>query len=189
LTGRGEADHLAQPVRRWLEGARDGDAVNALLMVDARLSLADDLLLIGDHMSMQSSVELRVPFLDLEFLALVERMPGRYKLSRTGARKWLYRRAVRDLLPTELRAALVGRRARWGRKLGFTTQLDRAVEVWATTSAPEFLTGPDAVLPEFARAGAIDAYLTSIRRHRLSRSRQLLALYVLESWLRRAVAV
>ena len=51
-----------------------GDAVNRLLLVDARLSLADDLLIIADHTSMASGVELRVPFLDLEFLALIEEL-------------------------------------------------------------------------------------------------------------------
>ena len=188
ITGRGDPDRLAQPVRSWLDGAADDDTLNALLRVDARLSLADDLLLIGDHMSMQSSVELRVPFLDLELLSLIERMPGRYKLSWSGGRKWLYRRAVRDLLPRGLVAPLTGPRARWGRKLGFSTSLDRAVDTWVATSAASFLTGTDAVLPQFARADAINGYVTSIRRQRLSRSRQLLALYVLESWLRGAVA-
>lgn len=188
LTGRDDADRLAQPVRTWLNGFPDGDAVNALLRVDARLSLADDLLLVGDHMSMQASVELRVPFLDLEFLALVERMPARYKLSWTGARKWLYRRAVRDQLPPELRAPLLGGRARWGRKLGFTTPLDRTVQAWAATDAPAFLTGREAVLPQFARAEAIHGFLDSVRNKGLPRGRQLLALYVLESWLRGAVA-
>src|SRR5437016_9382274 len=119
LTGHGlAAEQLAAPVRRWLEPHDDGDSLNALLRVDARLSLADDLLIVGDHMSMASSVELRVPFLDLELLALVERMPSRYKISRLGERKWLYRRAVEDLLPGELRPALTGWRGRLGRKLG-----------------------------------------------------------------------
>src|SRR5205823_8907968 len=114
---------LADPVRRWLPAGENGDAVNRLLLVDARLSLADDLLIVGDHMSMASSVELRVPFLDLELLALVERMPSRYKISRFGERKWLYRKAVADLLPTSVRTRLTGLRARTGRKLGFTTPL------------------------------------------------------------------
>jgi asparagine synthase (glutamine-hydrolysing) len=109
---------LAEPVRRWLPGDGDGDAVNRLLRVDARLSLADDLLIIGDHMSMASSVELRVPFLDLEFLALVEQMPSAYKISSLGERKWLYRSAVQEMLPRALRAPLTGWRSRLGRKLG-----------------------------------------------------------------------
>src|SRR6266550_2970870 len=146
LTGHGLApEQLAAPVRRWLAPSHDGDSLNALLRVDARLSLADDLLIVADHMSMAASVELRVPFLDLELLALLERMPSRYKVSALGERKWLYRRAARDLLPPGLRAALLGWRARTGRKLGFTTPVDQWFARWMTHDADEFLTGPSAV--------------------------------------------
>lgn len=187
LTGRGDVDRLVQPVRELLSGDPDGDALNTLLRVDTRLSLSDDLLLIGDHMSMASSVELRVPFLDLELLALVERMPSRYKLSWTGARKWLYRRAIVGLLPVELRGHLTGWRARAGPKLGFTTPLDRWVERWIGTTADGFLTGPEAILPQYTRADRIRSYVGEVRQRSLPRSRQLAALYVLESWLRGAV--
>src|SRR5437773_819067 len=124
LTGHAlDPDALAEPVRRWLTVGDGADSLNRLLWVDARLSLADDLLIVADHMSMASSVELRVPFLDLEFLGLVDRMPSTYKVSWLGERKWLYRAAVADLLPTGVRSRLTGLRARTGRKLGFTTPL------------------------------------------------------------------
>jgi asparagine synthase (glutamine-hydrolysing) len=119
----GSARELARAaVGRWLEAA-DGsdDPMNVLLRVDARLSLPDDLLLVADHFSMRSSVELRVPFLDLAFVELVERMPSRYKLSALGERKWLYREAAAELLPPETAARLCGWRARLGRKAGFST--------------------------------------------------------------------
>ena len=187
LTGRGDFERLIRPVRTWLGEDESGDGLNALLKVDARLSLSDDLLLVADHMSMACSIEFRVPFLDLELLALLERMPSRYKLSWTGARKWLYRRAIVGLLPVELQGGLTGRRARAGRKLGFTMPLDRWVNRWVGTSADEFLTGPRAVLPHYTQAERIRAYLGDVRRRHLKRNRQLAALYVLESWLRSAV--
>ena len=89
------ASELARAaVERWMQPDERGDAVNDLLRVDARLSLADDLLIVADHCAMRSSVELRVPFLDLAMLELVERMPSRYKVSPLGERKWLYRQAA-----------------------------------------------------------------------------------------------
>src|SRR5439155_14996782 len=119
LTGHAlDPDALAEPVRRWLTVGDGADSLNRLLYADARLSLADDLLIVADHMSMGSSVELRVPFLDLELLALIERMPSAYKISRFGERKWLYREAVADLLLVAVRSHLTGLRARTGRKLG-----------------------------------------------------------------------
>jgi asparagine synthase (glutamine-hydrolysing) len=185
LTGHpGDGERLAAPVRRWLDTCPDGDSLSALLHVDARLSLADDLLIIADHMAMASSVELRVPFLDLELSALVDRMPSRYKVSRLCERKWLYRRAVRPLLPEGLRGALLGWRARTGRKLGFTTPFESWFERWVARDAERFLLGAGARLPAHLRADSVRRYLDTVRQRRLPRSRQLMALFVLESWLR-----
>ena len=121
--GSGSARELARSaVGRWLHAAEGSDdPMNVLLRVDARLSLPDDLLLVADHFSMRSSVELRVPFLDLAFVELVERMPSRYKLSALGERKWLYREAASRILPDAMAARLCGWRARLGRKAGFST--------------------------------------------------------------------
>ena len=185
LTGRSaDPDQLTAPVRRWLDPHTDGDSLNALLRADARLSLADDLLTVADHMAMASSVELRVPFLDLELLALVERMPSRFKISALGERKWLYRRAVRPLLPEGLRGPLLGWRARTGTKLGFTTPLDSWFARWIERDAEPFLVGREARLPAYLQADALRGYVETVRHRRLPRSRQLMTLFVLESWLR-----
>jgi asparagine synthase (glutamine-hydrolysing) len=185
LTGHGlDPDALVAPVRRWLPEASGGDSLNRLLQTDARLSLADDLLTIADRTSMQSSVELRVPFLDLEFLALVDRMPGRYKVSALGERKWLYRRAVGPLLPDGLRRDLLGSHARLGRKLGFSTPLDRWFGKWVERDAERYLLGADARLPGVVAARPLRALLEDVRARGLPRARQLMSLYVLECWLR-----
>ena len=155
-----------------------------MLRADARLSLADDLLTVADHMAMRSSVELRVPFLDLEFLALVERMPSRYKISALGERKWLYRRAVRPLLPESLRSDLLGWRARTGGKLGFTTPLDTWFRGWIAQDAEEFLAGSQSRLPGYMSGDRLRTYLEVVRQRHWPRDRQLAALFVLETWLR-----
>jgi asparagine synthase (glutamine-hydrolysing) len=183
-----DPEELSEPVRRWLPHNEDGDAVNRLLLVDARLSLADDLLIVADHMSMASSVELRVPFLDLEFLALVERMPSAYKISRWGERKWLYRTAVRRMLPEQLRLALTGWHARTGRKFGFSTPLDAWFSAWLPREGEQFLLGPDARTPDYLSGDAVRRLLVDARDFGRPRSRQLMSLYVLECWLRGASA-
>jgi len=103
-----------------------------------------------------------------------------------GERKWLYRRAARDLLPPSLRASLLGWRARTGRKLGFTTPVDQWFSHWMTQEADAFLTGPSAVLPQVTGGGGagVGRYLAEVRRRGLVRPRQVMALFVLESWLR-----
>ncbi len=122
--GQIPARELARAVvERWATEDPGVDPVNDLLRVDVRMSLADDLLLIADHHSMRASVELRVPFLDLQFLELVERMPSRYKISWIGERKWLYRQGAAERLPPSLRRRLCGPGARLGRKQGFSAPL------------------------------------------------------------------
>ena len=177
-----DPDELAAPVRRWLPD--DSDSVNRLLMVDARLSLADDLLTVADHMSMAWSVELRVPFLDLELLNLVGRMPSRYKISALGERKWLYRDSVRPLLPRSFRDSVTGWRARLGSKLGFATPLDSWLDVWVARDAEQYLLGPDARSPDYLRGDRLRRLLSDARDRGLPRTRQILSLYVLETWLR-----
>jgi asparagine synthase (glutamine-hydrolysing) len=129
--GSASCDELARTaVQRWVSADETADSLNELLQVDARMSLADDLLLVADHFSMSESVELRVPFLDLRFLELVERMPSRYKLSSIGSRKWLYRNMAARNLPAPLGRRVCGIRARVGRKRGFSTPHD----VWFGSS-------------------------------------------------------
>ena len=178
-----ESDSLADPVRRWL-GHTTGDSFNRLLQIDSRLSLADDLLNVADQMSMASSVELRVPFLDLEFLALVEQMPARFKVSLLGERKWLYRKAVRPLLPAEVRAGLTGWQARTGRKYGFSTPLDRWYPTWLYRDAESFLLGHESRTKDYLNGDRVRTLIEDARDRQRPRIRQLLTIYVLEVWLR-----
>jgi len=83
-----------------------------------------------------------------------------------------------------LRASLLGWRARTGRKLGFTTPVDQWFARWMSHDADGFLTGRDAVLPQLTRGGGVEGFLADVRRRGLARPRQVMALFVLESWLR-----
>jgi asparagine synthase (glutamine-hydrolysing) len=118
LTGRGgeeaadERRRLASDLVADLEGR---ELLDRALYLDTRLVLPDSLLLYGDKMSMAVGLEHRVPFLDLELMSFVERIPAAQRM-RFGVRKSLYRRAMRGLVPdTALRRA----------KQGFTTPYDQ----------------------------------------------------------------
>lgn len=78
------------------------DPVNAMLDVDQRSYLANDLLTKLDMAAMAHSVEGRSPFLDHEFAAFVATIPGQFKLrGKTG--KWILRQAFQGLMePTVL---------------------------------------------------------------------------------------
>ena len=77
------------------------DLLTQMLYVDTRLWLPDELLLIADKMSMAASVELRVPFLDQDLVALVESMHSSQKL-RGLSRKSIHKRAMLKWLPARI---------------------------------------------------------------------------------------
>ena len=111
-------------------------------------------------------------------------MPSRYKVSPFAERKWLFRRAVSRLLPTELRSSLTGWRARTGRTLGFSPPLVRWFGRWVPEEAEGYLTGTGARLPDHVRREGVRSLLASARTRPGAYSRRLASLYVLETWLR-----
>ncbi len=71
-----------------------------MLYIDARTSLSDNLLLCEDKMAMASSVEARVPFLDVPLAEFIETIPGTLKLKGLN-RKYMHKKAVEKWLPKE----------------------------------------------------------------------------------------
>ena len=141
LGGRGDAERLLRlveitdaPVRRALLGDRGSDAeserletaqgvlagaagrdlLEQALYLDTHMFLPDGILLCNDKMSMAAGLELRVPFLDLELMRFVERIPATRRV-RPRQPKRLHKRAMERLLPAEV----VNRR-----KHGFATPYD-----------------------------------------------------------------
>jgi len=81
----------------------DRDLLEQALYLDTHMFLPDGILVCNDKMSMAASLELRVPFLDLELMRYVERIPARLRVGpRAGKR--LHRQAMGRLLPPELAA-------------------------------------------------------------------------------------
>jgi asparagine synthase (glutamine-hydrolysing) len=99
----------------WRDDIDELDDLNKMLYVDARTSLADNLLMYGDKMSMAVSLEARVPFLDLELMALAESIPADFKI-KGRQQKHILKKAMEAWLPPES----VNRE-----KVGFETPIDR----------------------------------------------------------------
>jgi len=111
-----EMDLNLEPiVRDWWEDVEHLGELNQMAYVDARFSLADNLLLYGDKMAMAASLEARVPFLDLELMSLIEGMPAKYKI-RGRTQKYLLKKAVTKWLPPEII---------YRKKIGFDTPVDQ----------------------------------------------------------------
>jgi len=66
----------------FYEKTKGQDDVTRMQHLDLHLWMAGDILLKADKMSMANSLELRVPFLDKEVMALAEKIPVRYRVTR-----------------------------------------------------------------------------------------------------------
>ena len=106
LTGRpgeeAEAERTQQAAD-LLTDVPDRDLLGQALYLDTRMFLPASLLICGDKMSMAASLEQRVPFLDVELMRFVERIPSRARV-RPRAGKRLHRQAMERLLPPEIAA-------------------------------------------------------------------------------------
>jgi asparagine synthase (glutamine-hydrolysing) len=95
--GQAEAERLAT-AHDVLGDVAGRDLLEQALYLDTRMFLPDGILVCNDKMSMAASLELRVPFLDLELMRFVERIPARERV-RPRAGKRLHRMAMQLLLP------------------------------------------------------------------------------------------
>jgi asparagine synthase (glutamine-hydrolysing) len=79
----------------------DGDPLDRMMRADLLTQLPDDLLMLTDRMTMATSLECRVPFLDNTVIDLSLQMPSRLKVNGREL-KYVMKRALRNLLPAEI---------------------------------------------------------------------------------------
>jgi asparagine synthase (glutamine-hydrolysing) len=87
------------------ERVQHADFLNQMLYLDTKIFMVSLNLTYNDKMSMASSVEVRVPFLDRELAEFVAwNVPPRWKLhgSLRPTTKYIFRQAMRELLPREV---------------------------------------------------------------------------------------
>ncbi len=89
------------------------DLLSRMLEFDTRTWLVDDLLIKADRMSMGSSLELRVPFLDYRMVEFAGSLPPSYKIRRGD-----FKSILKDMFKGELPPEILRRK-----KLGFPTPL------------------------------------------------------------------
>lgn len=79
----------------------DNANMNDILLADQKLILPNDMLTKVDRMSMDNSLEVRVPFLDHTFVEFVNSLPAEYKIN-GKMKKRILQDAFRKELPEEL---------------------------------------------------------------------------------------
>jgi asparagine synthase (glutamine-hydrolysing) len=137
-------------------------------------SYLHELLMKQDQMSMASSIESRVPFLDDRLVEHVVAMPGDVKLPRWQTKR-LLRAAVRDLLP----APILERR-----KMGFPVPLGDWLRGRFAPVVDEFVLGPRAAARGYFDRAALGRFAAEHASGRESHTDALWLLVNLEIWQR-----
>jgi asparagine synthase (glutamine-hydrolysing) len=107
LAGNGNSsrpDAYRVVARLWEEAERDrpdADLLQKMSYLELKQRLAELLLMRVDKMTMATSVEARVPFLDRELVEFALALPEDMKV-RGGVGKWLLKRTVDGLLPSDI---------------------------------------------------------------------------------------
>jgi len=160
-----------------LAGVSGRSLLEQALYLDTRMFLPDRLLVCADKMSMSASLEVRVPFLDVELMRFVERIPvGERVRLRQGKR--IHRRAMGRLVPEE-----VSRRPRHG--------FASPYESWLRESLGEevgrrFARG--SALGELVDPGTVARLVAEHREGRADQKAILYSLLELSEWHRAFIA-
>ena len=170
------AGSLSDPLFQWQQIYDDApakDHLSRLLYLDTKTYLNGDILTKVDRMSMATSLEVRVPMLDHEFVEWVASLPVEWKY-RGGTRKQILKKlAVRVGIPTEV----VHRR-----KQGFQLPL---VEWMRSETAENFwgiLLEARTLQRGYFKPEAVKATIDEHVRGRRNRSGMLWRMLVLELW-------
>ena len=169
------ADDFRDPLVSALGDLPDGvPPLNRMLYLDSRFFLADHNLNYADKIPMAAGVEVRVPLLDPDLVALAARLPLHQK-QRGRVGKWVLREAMKGVLPREVMER---------RKAGFGAPLRH----WMRTDLKPMV---DDVLSESALAKrglfdphAVRSLVEADRANRVDGAYALFAVMCIEVWLR-----
>lgn len=100
-THNGALQDTASYLQKVYDLSEAPDLRNGLAAVDFRTQLAEEFLFMTDRFSMAHSLEARVPFLDHNLVETVFRIPSSIRTA-AGDLKYLFKRAIGDLLPEPL---------------------------------------------------------------------------------------
>jgi asparagine synthase (glutamine-hydrolysing) len=171
------ADRLPDPLQRFQDyydhtpGARDD--LSRLLYLDTKTYLAGDILTKVDRMSMATSLEVRVPMLDHEFVEWAAALPMEWKF-RVSTRKYLLKRLAERL---GIPAKLLHRP-----KQGFQLPLEQWLRGELKQKFLSILTEPRTLQRGYFRPEAVRGMVDEHVRGRRNRSGVLWKMLILEWW-------
>jgi asparagine synthase (glutamine-hydrolysing) len=147
-------------------------ALAGMTLWQQTVSLADDMLVKVDRMSMAHSLEVRAPFLDHRLAELMNRVKFATKLP-AGRQKYLLRKAMERYLPASFL---------WRRKQGFAVPLSH----WFKESLGDYvrqkLLAPNAMVGQLFERSSLERIVGEHARLVRDRSYALWTLLMFETW-------
>lgn len=148
------------------------DALGKMLYVDTKIWLPDDLLTKADKMTMATSVELRVPFLDNKFVEFAASVPSALKIKgRTS--KYIFKKAMEGILPDTII---------YRKKRGFPVPINQWLGSDLYAQAAGILLDPGSLQRGYFNEVHLSQMLNQQKRGRTDLSRRIFSLLVLELW-------
>jgi asparagine synthase (glutamine-hydrolysing) len=169
--GKDAQEERLTSAKAVLDDVADRDLLEQALYLDTRMFLPDGILICNDKMSMSASLELRVPFLDVDLMRFVERIPARER-TRPRQGKRLHRMAMERLLAPEIASRP---------KHGFSTPYDD----WLRASLGEEVErryAPGEPLAGVLASEAVGQLVSEHRRGRADHKSILYCLLELSEW-------
>lgn len=152
--------------------SRDWDPLSRMLYFDTKTWLVDDLLIKADRMSMATSIELRVPFLDHRLVECAAAVPSPYKIRGTNGKFIL-----KKILEGRLQQNILRRR-----KMGFPTPLELMFRGDLFSYAHETLLSQQAIDRGYFERKEVERLLLDHRSGKAANHREIWQLVVLEEW-------
>ena len=165
-----------EPIRRHAAASGHVDRLSTECYIDLRLTMPDSVLMKVDKMSMATSLEVRVPFLDHRLIEFAARIPSdtRFPGIRTKA---IYRKAMAGLLPP-----FILERGKQGYSLPLKTWLRGELRDYMTT-----LLNGSPLLREHMNLPYINQLIDEHQRHVKNHNHVLWALMNVALWHRRYI--
>jgi asparagine synthase (glutamine-hydrolysing) len=151
------------------------DDLGGFQFMELRSTLPDELLMYADKLSMQHSLEVRVPYLDKEIVEFAERLSASFKVRR-GSQKWLHREVCQTMLPKTILTR---------KKRGFAVNV---VDDWFRGAMgrkmEDILLDKEALLYRYLRPAVVQATFREHQSGQNDNHKILFSLVVFEEWLR-----
>ena len=169
----GEPGTLLGDFKKLLAAAEGKDPAEQALYFYQKFFLPEYVCMHTDRASMQSSLEVRSPFLSVKLIEFANRMPGRFKI-KNNQLKWLLRESLRR---KDYPEAICGQK-----KQGFTFPVSRWMKS-VMRSRMEQAFSPGRRLFSLVDRGYVDELLQQHLNNRRNNYRILFNLLVLSTWL------